>query len=358
MAETNNLPLGSELNVFFKFFIYDQIRDDYLTIEDVSKNGRRFHAMKTEWGFSKLLPLSTFKDSANGYLVDDCAIFGAEVFVRNSACKGENIFVINNPTNATLAWKIKNFSSLIDERITSEVFTVGGYQWNFKVDKGATTCPLQDESRVILSTFKFTSRYQDRLGSCRRRLSLYPDGDKKRNGKGHISLYLVLAETNNLPLGSELNVVFKFFVYDQIRDKYLIIEDVSKNSRRFHAMKTEWGFSKLLPLSTFNDSANGYLVDDCAIFGAEVFVRNSTCKGENISLIKNPIDRSLVWKIDNFSSLIDERITSEVFAAGGYKWLRDLSAITRVDKNLKKRAKNEEPNLSEQKMWRARDESI
>jgi len=85
-------------------------------------------------------------------------------------------------------------------------------------------------------------------------------------------------------------------------------------------MKTEWGFPKLLPLRTFNDSDNGYLVDDCAIFGVEVFVRNSACKGENISIINNPIDGSLVWKIDNFSSLIDESINSEVFAAGGYKW--------------------------------------
>ncbi|KAM7474842.1 hypothetical protein LguiB_022085 [Lonicera macranthoides] len=213
----------------------------------------------------------------------------------------------------------KRLPESTDRGIARSIRELPPAHYKMKVESFSLLSNLLHDIRVD----KYESRYFEIDGYKWfdfERLSLYPDGDKKRNGTGHISLYLVLAETNNLPLGSELNVVFKFFVYDQIRDKYLIIEDVSKNGRRFHAMKTEWGFSKLLPLSTFNDSANGYLVDDCAIFGAEVFVRNSTCKGENISLIKNPIDRSLVWKIDNFSSLIDERITSEVFAAGGYKW--------------------------------------
>ncbi|KAF7127128.1 hypothetical protein RHSIM_Rhsim11G0033300 [Rhododendron simsii] len=54
------------------------------------------------------------------------------------------------------------------------------------------------------------------------KLSLYPTGDKERNGDGYISLYLVIAETDNLPLGWEvMNVYFKLFVFDKIQDKYM-----------------------------------------------------------------------------------------------------------------------------------------
>ncbi|CAL5381004.1 unnamed protein product [Camellia sinensis] len=56
------------------------------------------------------------------------------------------------------------------------------------------------------------------------KLSFYPNGDKKRKGEGHISLYLVIAETSNLPLGWEVSVNFKLFVYDQIQDKYMTIQ--------------------------------------------------------------------------------------------------------------------------------------
>ena len=43
------------------------------------------------------------------------------------------------------------------------------------------------------------------------------------NGSGHISLYLAIVETENLPLGWEIYVNFKLFVFDQIQDKYLTI---------------------------------------------------------------------------------------------------------------------------------------
>ena len=59
-----------------------------------------------------------------------------------------------------------------------------------------------------------------------RRLLLYPHGNKKRNGDGCISLYLQIAETETLPLGWQINVNFKLFVFDQIQDKYLTIEGV------------------------------------------------------------------------------------------------------------------------------------
>jgi hypothetical protein len=62
-----------------------------------------------------------------------------------------------------------------------------------------------------------------------RKLVLYPNGENNGNGKGHVSLYLAIAVTNDLPLGWEVNVNIRFFLFDQIRDKYLSIQGSAQN---------------------------------------------------------------------------------------------------------------------------------
>ncbi|XP_028055708.1 uncharacterized protein LOC114259872 [Camellia sinensis] len=168
------------------------------------------------------------------------------------------------------------------------------------------------------------------------RLYLYPNGDEKRNGKVlhcfqiysfcellhithgiyiciyiaicYISLYLVIAETIKLPLGWEVNVNFKLFVYNQIQDKYLTIQ--------------EWGFPQLLSLSTFSDPSNGYLVLDKCMFGANVFVLNYSSKAEFLSF--KELDIIHTWKIEKFSSLDDKFITSDVFTVESCEWISCL----------------------------------
>ncbi|XP_022146379.1 ubiquitin carboxyl-terminal hydrolase 12-like [Momordica charantia] len=134
---------------------------------------------------------------------------------------------------------------------------------------------LQIQSFSLLKTALVRSdcdRYESRIfnaGGYKWKLAMYPTGDVKRNGShDHISLYLVKAE-DDIPT-SEVNVVFTFLVYDSLKDKYLAVQDGIV--RRFHAIKTEWGFEKLISLDTFNDSSNGFLVDDCCAFGVDVVV--------------------------------------------------------------------------------------
>jgi len=57
-----------------------------------------------------------------------------------------------------------------------------------------------------------------------RRLVLYPNGKKNSNGNDHISLYLAIAATETYPIGWGVNVHIRFFVFDQIRNKYLTIQ--------------------------------------------------------------------------------------------------------------------------------------
>ncbi|XAR69321.1 Ubiquitinyl hydrolase 1 [Bertholletia excelsa] len=189
------------------------------------------------------------------------------------------------PAHYTL--KIESFSQLSEmlsdtkaHNYVSEVFEASGYKW---------------------------------------KLSLYPKGDKERNGEGHISLYLVIAETKDLPLGWEVNVNFKLFLFDQIQDKYMAIQDADGKVKRFHEMKTEWGFAQLVPLSVFNDANNGYLICDTCVFGVEIFAINYSGKGECISNVVG-LESTHTWKISNFSALGDVCHKSDVFTIGNHNW--------------------------------------
>lgn len=90
-------------------------------------------------------------------------------------------------------------------------------------------------------------------------------------------------------------------------------------------MKKEWGFEELIPRDDFEDESNGYLVDDCCVFGVEVFVVNNRGKGESVSLIQDPMDGAFTWDVGNFLCLSDCEYTSSQFTVDGHKWYVSFS---------------------------------
>jgi hypothetical protein len=60
-----------------------------------------------------------------------------------------------------------------------------------------------------------------------RQLVLYPHGEGGDNDS--ISLRLAMVERDDMPLGCDVNVKASFFLYDQIRDRYLVIEGTLKS---------------------------------------------------------------------------------------------------------------------------------
>ncbi|KAJ0042321.1 hypothetical protein Pint_18345 [Pistacia integerrima] len=70
---------------------------------------------------------------------------------------------------------------------------------------------------------KFISDNFD-AGGFQWKLCLYPNGDKENHGEGHISVYLELTEMSSLSIGWEINVIFNFFVFDQLQDKYVTMQ--------------------------------------------------------------------------------------------------------------------------------------
>ncbi|KAL6292873.1 hypothetical protein ACE6H2_001015 [Prunus campanulata] len=187
------------------------------------------------------------------------------------------------PTHYT--FKIQSFSLMSKhslERYESEDFEAGGYKW---------------------------------------KLAFYPNGNKSKNVKEHISLYLVLAGANGPQTCWEVYAAFRLFLLDQNNGKYLALQEEQKE-RCFHAIKLDWGFDQFLSQEAFTDASNGFLVDDACVFGAEVFVlkERSTCKGECLSMIKDAVMYKHVWKIENLSKLDEESYDSETFIAGDQKW--------------------------------------
>ncbi|KAK8515501.1 hypothetical protein V6N13_139521 [Hibiscus sabdariffa] len=181
--------------------------------------------------------------------------------------------------------KIESYSLLCEtgvETYESGIFDAGGYEWN---------------------------------------LCFYPNGNRRISEvDDHISLYLKIADAASLPCGWEVNVKFTFFMLDQFRDKFFTVEDV--NIRRFHATKTEWGVPRLLSLDIFKDVFKGYLVDDCCIIGAEVFVIKRTGRMECLSMVKPVRNNVYAWRIKNFSTLLKSKVSkySESFTVQGIVW--------------------------------------
>ncbi|KDP40936.1 hypothetical protein JCGZ_24935 [Jatropha curcas] len=132
-----------------------------------------------------------------------------------------------------------------------------------------------------------------------------------------------MVEKDAVLKGTQVDVTLKLSVYDHIRDQYLSIED--GEVKRYHSLKTEHGFDQLLPLSTFNDSSKGYLVDDCCVFGVAVHVlKFAASKGEKFKIIEEPENGTYTWYINNFSTLEPKEHISGVFTVAGYKWKLSL----------------------------------
>ncbi|XP_042987384.1 uncharacterized protein LOC122315280 [Carya illinoinensis] len=152
---------------------------------------------------------------------------------------------------------------------------------------------FQVKNFSIVKTIDKCESAQFEVGGYQWKLVLHPN--QNRNGKdqnGHISLYLSIEDTDELSHGWEVNTYIKFFVFDQIRDKYLCIQ----------------------------------------VFGVEVFVIKGTFMGECFSMINEPQINYFTWRIWKYSALKDEeKHYSDQFVVGVHKWRLVLVKETCLD---------------------------
>ncbi|WCJ17916.1 TRAF-like family protein [Euphorbia peplus] len=171
--------------------------------------------------FEQVVPLDVFNDASNGYLIDDCCIFGAEVFVLERISKGECVSILKKLDISTFTWSIKNYRNLKEEFCKSPAFVIGGFKWT---------------------------------------LLLYPNGNKNQKGKS-LSMYLCLEDPKALNPGERLNVRFFLRVKDMITGREKDHERLG-NKQYSSPSSCNHGFRGFMPLSYLKESSQGYVNSD------------------------------------------------------------------------------------------------
>ncbi|KAF4400438.1 hypothetical protein G4B88_023231 [Cannabis sativa] len=233
-VETSSLPTGWEVNAIFNLFLFDQIRDKFISFEGncistyflklieapqgeaVQKRTRgyasavsieahtskpryarvrRFHTMKPKWGFARFMDLQTFNNPSNGYLVNDTCKFGAEIFIENL------------------------------ERYQSSSFVGGDYKWS---------------------------------------IVFYPNGQSNEKSNNNCCV-VGLALDSTLPPDTSLFV----HLMCRMRDQKYANHFRKTDSKTFSSKSLARGFEDYMSLTKLNDPENGFLVGDRCIIDVE-----------------------------------------------------------------------------------------
>ncbi|BFG21496.1 hypothetical protein CerSpe_077700 [Prunus speciosa] len=217
----------------------------------------------------------------------------------------------------------------------------------YKRDASPHHFNLEIKSYSSLST-TLAKKYESNAfeaGGHKWRLSLYPN--QMINGHRYISLYLATAKSGVRSLRSmssgiscqrsirsqyhrisgdgEVYATFRLFVFDQKQQKYFTVEDGAGNLSLFDSVTTEVGFAKFLPRDTFEHPSEGYLLNDCCTFGAEVFVNTDkrTSYRESLSPVHYSIRPQSIFCYDlvKFSSQFGlEHLCPNLISFGERKW--------------------------------------
>uniref|UniRef100_A0A0D3AXH7 MATH domain-containing protein n=1 Tax=Brassica oleracea var. oleracea TaxID=109376 RepID=A0A0D3AXH7_BRAOL len=139
---------------------------------------------------------------------------------------------------------------------------------------------------------------------------------------GYISLYLRIEEAESIPYGLEVNVDLKLFVHVPKLDKYLTVTD---GAVRFNAEKKELGFEQLIDLASFENTNEGYIVQDTCSFGVEIFIVKPAKVQEKVTFVSNPPRNVFTWMIPHFSDMEDKFYYSDDFLVGDRYWKLGLN---------------------------------
>ncbi|XP_059283994.1 MATH domain and coiled-coil domain-containing protein At3g58220-like isoform X1 [Lycium ferocissimum] len=218
LSGTSSLPVGWEVNAIYTFFLFNQLCDNYLSVQGKMQ---RFHPIKSLWGLPKFVSHKTFKEASNGYLVDDKCVFGAEIFVIQRQAIGECLSMVKSNDSFKREWKIFNFSNLGQEE-----FTVGGYKW---------------------------------------KLWLCPKGNATSKGSD-ISIFLKSVDAKDIDHCQKVKAKCSICLKDQINGE---CEKLSY-CIWFSTTRVNWGFPGFMPLTELHDQKKGYLVNDCIVVEVEL----------------------------------------------------------------------------------------
>ncbi|KAK9819401.1 hypothetical protein WJX81_005916 [Elliptochloris bilobata] len=123
-----------------------------------------------------------------------------------------------NPLAGSYVWTIHNYTSQA-QRLVSEVFTIGGYEWN---------------------------------------LLLFRQGSRPGPGSHFMSLFLNAAESDTAPPGWMRTATFKLWVVNQHDPSRSVQKEVNHT---FTQSDCDWGFSQMAQYREIEDPNKGFVVD-------------------------------------------------------------------------------------------------
>ncbi|XP_039067264.1 MATH domain and coiled-coil domain-containing protein At3g58270-like isoform X2 [Hibiscus syriacus] len=183
-------------------------------------------------------------------------IWKVEILKVVDVTKSQSEDVNGQVTKVT--WRIENFSRIKDKKLYSENFIVDGNKW---------------------------------------RILIFPKG----NNVNHLSIYLDVADSENLPYGWSRFAGFRFAVIDQIDRTTSIAKDTT---HEFKATESDWGFTSFLPLSELKDPKRGYLVDDACLVEAYVSTDISY-----VLMVQTDSDKHKTEEADCVKAAVDDQKT-------------------------------------------------
>ncbi|XP_020869138.1 probable inactive serine/threonine-protein kinase fnkC isoform X2 [Arabidopsis lyrata subsp. lyrata] len=237
VAIDNSTLVAAHQEVYadLRFYIFNKNERKYFTIQDTDV--WKFNVFKTMWGFSQVLSIDTFKDPKNGYLYDgDHCEFGVDVTIPSLYKISELFTVTENFHNPRFTWSIRGFSMLLKDSYLSDVFSIGGRNWNIQV---------------------------------------YPNGDAAVEGKA-LSMFLNLDANEKFSPYEKIYVRAKLRILNQLQfnnvEKQL---DVWYNGPGYSGF-SGWGYNDFISLSDLKDSSKGFVVNDVLMAQVEMEAISST----------------------------------------------------------------------------------
>ncbi|KAL6204218.1 hypothetical protein ACLB2K_021486 [Fragaria x ananassa] len=244
MGGKDAIKAGKIVTIDYKLFLLYRHngKEKYRVLEEPNKKEKKYCFYKTIVGclagFDLFIPLDLFRDTSEGYLIDDRCEFGAEVFVSETTRigKGECLFMNLDTDTYKYVWKLNNFSTLNAPSCYSTPFCFANHKY------------------------------------CTMKLQLYPKGNGTGNGS-HLSLFLWLNNPDELPPGSKILAGFTLRILDQILGNHCSYK--ADKACWFDAANPNFGRQQMI---TQEENAR-FSMDDSCIIEVEVTIQGVSVPG-------------------------------------------------------------------------------
>ncbi|KAK8960344.1 hypothetical protein KSP40_PGU002866 [Platanthera guangdongensis] len=219
--------LEAMFKVSYELFLFDQNTEGTL-----SKKGENLCQLYDEIGFRSMIDLKMFRDSSNGYLMNDSCMFGVKILQIVPMQTPTECLYPMEKINHEFSWKIENFSKL-DTKISHEKkFTAGGNLWSISIrQKGYQKTDIEVKDDYLSLHMNYNGSIHDQSTT-------------------------------------KISIEFSLSIIDQIKGKHMKRTSTAVLKRS----EPGWGWDAFITLKEFNDQALGFVVNDSCIIVAQFFV--------------------------------------------------------------------------------------